>query len=217
MLKVRKSVLCFSVITLLILAGEVEAQIIPYDSELIEEAYAREITARREREEASFRNKETTLLSDEYFKNFSGLNYYPVNLKYRVVGQLHRLPQSEKMNLDLTDGSPYGFMYYGKLSFFLEGQPVELKVFEFPSHPGSGPTAIFVPFTDMTTGVENFGGGRFLIIKIPEGEQIVVDFNLAINPICVYDPEHACPVSPPANYIPQKIQAGAKMYYDKGE
>jgi uncharacterized protein (DUF1684 family) len=198
----------------LFLSGFLTAQIIPYDSELIEEKYEDYIAERRQKEEASFRDKETTLLADEYFENFTGLNYYPVDLKYRIVGKLTRLPQSKKVNLDLTNGTPYGFLHYGKISFFMEGEAIELIVFEFPSHPGSGPTAIFVPFTDMTTGEENFGGGRFMIIKIPKGDQIVVDFNLAINPICVYDPDHACPVSPGSNFIGKRITAGAAMYYD---
>lgn len=188
------------------------AQIMPYDSEAEFENYNSYVEARRNREDASFRVKETTLLSDAYFENFTGLNYFSVDKNYRLEGKLSRLPKSEKMDLDLTDGTPYGFMHYGKINFVLNGEPIELLVFEFPSR--SGPTAIFVPFTDMTTGEENFGGGRFMIIKIPQEEQIIIDFNLAINPICVYDPDHACPISPKANYIPQKINAGAKMYYD---
>jgi len=175
------------------------------------------VDARRSKEEASFRDKETTLLSDAYFENFTGLNYFRVDNKYRVEGKLTRLPKSEKMNLDLTDGTPYGFMHYGKINLSFNGEAIELLAFEFPLHPGSGPTAIFVPFTDKTTGEENFGGGRFMIIKIPQGDQIIVDFNLAINPICVYDPDHACPVSPKSNYIEQRISAGAKMYYDPSE
>jgi len=208
------TIVCYGLLLSVLLVNASNAQIIPYDSELIEEKYKDEVEVRRVKEEASFRNKETTLLSDEYFKNFTGLNYFPVDLKYMVVGKLARLPKSEKMNLDLTDGTPYGFMHYGKINFFLNGESVELIVFEFPSRKDSVPRAIFVPFTDKTTGEENFGGGRFMIIKIPKGDQIVVDFNMAINPICVYDPDHACPVSPRSNYINQKIMAGAKMYYD---
>ncbi len=201
----------------LLAAGPSFAQIIPYDSELIEANYKKEIEARRVEEDISFSNKETTLLSEDYFQRFTGLNYFPVDLSYRLVGKLSRLPESKQMDLEMTDGNPHGFMHYGKITFYLEGQPVALEVFEFPSQPGSAPTAIFVPFTDLTTGEASFGGGRFLIIKIPEGDRIVVDFNLAINPICVYDPDHACPVSPPSNFIPERITAGAKMYYDPEE
>ncbi len=188
------------------------AQIIPYDSELIEGNYAKEIETYRSQDEKSFKNKETTLLSDDYFTRFTGLNYFPVDLRYRIVGNLTRLSESEKMNLEMTFGTPYGFMHYGKINFYLEGKSVELQVFEFPSKNETD--AIFVPFTDLTTGKENFGGGKFMIIKIPKGDQIVVDFNLSINPICVYDPEHSCPIPPESNYIAKRITAGVKMYYD---
>jgi uncharacterized protein len=211
----HKSTFIFcGLIASIFIANAALAQIIPYDSEIKIDDYQDYVDARRSREEASFRDKETTLLSDAYFKNFTGLNYFPVEASYRIKGKLIRLPESKKMNLDLTNGTPYGFMHFGKINFALEGKEIELIVFEFPSHPGSGPTAIFVPFTDVTTGEENFGGGRFMIIKIPQGEEIIVDFNLAINPICVYDPDHACPVSPKSNHISKKITAGARMYYD---
>jgi uncharacterized protein len=202
---------------LVLVAIAANAQIVPYDSDIKFDNYQEYVDARRTKEEASFRDKETTLLSEAYFKNFTGLNYFPVDKKYRLQGKLTRLPKSEKMNLDLTNGTPYGFMHYGKINFSFNGEAIELLAFEFPSHPGSGPTAVFVPFTDKTTGSENFGGGRFMIIKIPKGDQIMVDFNLAINPICVYDPDHACPVSPKSNFIAQGIMAGAKMYYDPAE
>jgi uncharacterized protein len=202
----------FVFFTFFLTNSKLSAQIFPYDSELIEENYKKEIEAFRLKEEKSFRNKETTLLSEDYFARFTGLNFFPVDLKYRIVGKLTRLSESEKMNLEMTFGTPYGFMHYGKINFYLEGELVELQVFEFPSRNAT--TAIFVPFTDLTTGKENFGGGRFMIIKIPKGDQIVVDFNLSINPICVYDPEHSCPIPPETNYITKRITAGVKMYYD---
>jgi uncharacterized protein len=192
------------------------AQIIPYDSELIENNYAAEIQAHRVIEERNIRNKETTLLSDDYFERFTGLNYFSPDIRYRIVAKLNRLSKSELTNLDSTAGTPYGFMHFGNVSFFLEGQSIELQVFEFPSD-GSKPLAIFVPFRDRTSGKDTFGGGRFMIINVPEGDQIVVDFNMAINPICVYDPEYICPIPPLANTISHRITAGAKMYFDPND
>jgi uncharacterized protein (DUF1684 family) len=213
MIKYIKAGVSFFLLLVCLLANNMlVSQIIPYDSELIEDNYSKEIEAHRVKEEKSFRNKETTLLSDDYFSRFTGLNYFPVNLKYRIVGKLIKLAESEQTNLKMTNGTPYGFLHYGKVNFFIDGKFYELEVFEFPSR---GETkAIFVPFTDKTSGEENFGGGRFMIINIPKGDQIVIDFNLAINPICVYDPEHSCPIPPESNYIDERITAGAKMYYD---
>jgi len=189
------------------------AQIIPYDSELIEQNYATELQVHRVAEEKSFRNKETTLLSDDYFERFTGLNYFPADIKYRIVAKLVRLSETELTNLGTTGGTPYGFMRFGKVEFFLDGKAIELQVFEFPSDDTARP-AIFVPFRDATSGKDSYGGGRFMIINIPQSDQVVVDFNLAINPICVYDPDYICPIPPLSNTISDRIVAGAMMYFD---
>ncbi len=189
------------------------AQIIPYDSELIETNYATEIENHRITERQSFRNKKTTLLSDEFFPRFTGLNYFPADLKFRIVAKLIPLSKTERIDLDMSNGGPYGFVHYGKVSFSIDGKIEELQVYEYPSREPTA-SSIFVPFRDKTTGKESYGGGRFLIINIPEDDQIVLDFNLAINPICVYDVGHPCPLPPPSNRLPLRITAGAMMYHD---
>jgi len=69
-----------------------------------------------------------------------------------------------------------------------------------------------VPFTDKTSGNESYGGGRYLVLDIPEGNQLNVDFNMAYNPFCVYNPEHSCPIPPSENDLPVKIPVGEMMY-----
>jgi len=189
------------------------ADIVPYDSDLIEKNYASSIDKHRVQEGKSFLDKKTTLLSKEFFPRFTGLNYFPVDLKYRIVGALTRLPKAERKDLVMSSGGSYGFVHYGHVNFYLDGKETELQAYEFPTRDSKA-SAIFVPFTDDTTGEDSYGGGRFMIINIPSAEQIVLDFNLAINPICVYDPEHACPVPPRSNRLKSSVQAGAKMYHD---
>lgn len=204
-------------LSILILLNNISyADIIPYNSDRIEANYAKAIKEHRNAEDKSFRDKKTTLLSKEYFPRFTGLSYFPANLKYQVIGRLTPLSKKESTNLEMTHGGPYGFIHYGKVNFYLEGMAVELQVYEFPSNDPEI-KSIFVPFTDKTTGKESYGGGRFMIIQLPESEQIVIDFNLSINPICVYDPEHACPVPPRSNRIKKSISAGVKMYHDPNE
>ena len=193
----------FGFFILFLTSNSLFAQIIPYSSDLIETNYTKEIEAHRLQDDASIRDKQTTLLCDDYYTRFTGLSYFPADIKYRVAAKLTKLSKSERINLDMTGGTPYGFMHYGKVSFFIDGEAVALEVFEFPSR--SDVKSLFVPFTDETSGEQSFGGGRFVLINIPKGEQIIVDFNLAINPICVYDPEHSCPIPPESNYIPKKL------------
>lgn len=203
----------FSLMVLSSFNGQLIAQIIPYDSEPMSEDYQQKIKNFRQRQQASFRNKQTTLLSEEFFPRFTSLNYFLIDEKYRIQGTLTKLAEKQKTNLEMTGGGYYGFVHYGKVNFEIQGQNVELQVFEFPSREPKA-TAIFLPFRDETTGKETYGGGRFMIVNIPQGDKIVVDFNHAINPICVYDPDHACPVPPLSNRIKTRVEAGAKMYYD---
>jgi uncharacterized protein len=41
---------------------------------------------------------------------------------------------------------------------------------------------------------------------------VVWDFNLATNPFCAYTPYATCPLPPPDNRLPFRIEAGEKIY-----
>jgi uncharacterized protein (DUF1684 family) len=88
----------------------------------------------------------------------------------------------------------------------------ELELFWLEGYGGG----LFLPFQDATSGSETYGGGRYLLDTIKgadlgaEGSRLVLDFNFAYNPSCAYDPEWACPLSPPANRLAVAVTAGEK-------
>ena len=43
-----------------------------------------------------------------------------------------------------------------------------------------------------------------------DGDRLVLDFNLAYNPSCAYDPRWACPLTPPANRLGIAVRAGER-------
>lgn len=47
---------------------------------------------------------------------------------------------------------------------------------------------------DDTNGEETYGGGRYLDMRIPEKDSVLLDFNTAYNPYCVYNPKFSCPL-----------------------
>ena len=61
-----------------------------------------------------------------------------------------------------------------------------------------------------TSGKETYGGGRFLEVAANADEVIVLDFNLAYNPYCVYNPGYICAVPPLSNKLDIRIFAGEK-------
>jgi uncharacterized protein (DUF1684 family) len=72
---------------------------------------------------------------------------------------------------------------------------------------------LFIPFKDLTNGEDTYGGGRYLDLKIPEGETILIDFNRAYNPYCAYNHNYSCPIPPFENHLKVKIEAGVKKYH----
>jgi hypothetical protein len=70
---------------------------------------------------------------------------------------------------------------------------------------------LFLPFNDYTNGNETYGGGRYLDVRIPKGNTMVLDFNKAYNPYCAYTYGYSCPVPPRGNSLETEINAGIKF------
>jgi uncharacterized protein (DUF1684 family) len=47
---------------------------------------------------------------------------------------------------------------------------------------------------------------------MPENGRVVLDFNKAYNPPCVFTPYATCPLPPPENRLTVRIEAGEKKY-----
>jgi len=63
----------------------------------------------------------------------------------------------------------------------------------------------------VTNGTKTYGGGRFLYVDIPEkGNEVILDFNRAENPICGFSDYATCPLPRPENFLPFKVDAGEK-------
>jgi uncharacterized protein (DUF1684 family) len=43
------------------------------------------------------------------------------------------------------------------------------------------------------------------------GDELVLDFNFAFNPSCAYDDSWACPLSPSANRLRVRVEAGERV------
>jgi uncharacterized protein (DUF1684 family) len=96
--------------------------------------------------------------------------------------------------------------------FRLGESDCELELYWLDAYGGG----LFVPFADATSGTETYGAGRYLLDTVKgadlgvENGRLVLDFNLAYNPSCSYDPRWACPLSPPANRLAVPVRAGER-------
>jgi hypothetical protein len=95
----------------------------------------------------------------------------------------------------------------GVLEFTLRGEPHSLGAFV---EEGAPVTTLFVPFADLTTGIDTYAAGRYLDIEPTATGLYNIDFNRAYNPYCAYNEEYDCPYPPPSNRLDVAIQAGEK-------
>lgn len=161
-----------------------------------------------------FSNPETTILDPEDFKNFHGLEFYPIDEKFIVEAKFVRTPNEKPFLMPTTTSRLPEYVKYGEAHFSIERKDFVLNLFK-STEPYDEPgyeDYLFLPFTDLTSGDGSYGGGRFLDQRIPEGETIVIDFNKAYNPYCAYSARYSCPIPPKENDLLIKIEAGVKDF-----
>ncbi len=159
--------------------------------------------------------KETPLRGDN-FTNFKQHPFFPIDLKYRVTAQLKRTENAEPFEIPTSSGRTQPYREYGKATFVIDGKSYVLTLFqnlnlikrpEYKDH-------LFLPFRDETKGIETYGGGKYIDLRIPKGDEIVIDFNQSYHPYCAYNAyDYSCPIVPEENFLPVRIEAGV-MYDD---
>ena len=176
-----------------------------------------DIASHRKKQEDTFRNPRETPLTPKDRKKFKGLNYYPPDLNYRVKARFIRSETPVFFKMKTTTSRLPDYVKYGEVHFTLKGQPFKLEVYQSPDiiqRPGYE-DYLFIPFTDLTNGHSTYDVGRYLEFRIPDSEDVIIDFNKAYNPYCSYSPDYSCPIPPEANSLNVEIHAGEKVYKDK--
>lgn len=179
-----------------------------------DQVFISEIQITQDELNEEYTNPETTILLPEDFTNFTGLEFYPIDLKYRIEAKFIRTPDEKPFLMPTTTDRFPEYVKYGEAHFTLEDKEIVLNLFK-STQPYDEPgyeDYLFLPFTDLTSGNGSYGGGRFIDQRIPEGNIIVIDFNKAYNPYCAYNPRYSCPIPPPENDILILIEAGVKNF-----
>jgi len=157
-------------------------------------------------------NPETTLILEEDFASFDSIDFFPIDLDYRVLATLKKTEDKEIFRLTYSDDPDVPVLVkYGELHFILNGEECTLNVYQNESWIDDPQMKenLFLPFTDWTNGPVSYGGGRFIDLKIPSsGNEIELDFNKSYNPPCTYNYYLACPLIPESNYIEAEVNAG---------
>ncbi len=163
---------------------------------------------------AEFSDPETSPLPDRYRKDFNGLDFFSPDTTLIVNATFTRTPDATPFLMPTTTDRMSKEVVYGLVSFKLKGKSFQLEVYqneELKEDEGFE-DYLFLPFTDATNGNETYGGGRYIDLRIPEGDQIVIDFNKAYNPYCTYNKKYSCPIVPSQNALDIEIFAGVKAF-----
>lgn len=158
----------------------------------------------------AYLNPETSILLEEDFETFKGLEFFPLDEKYIVKAKFIRTPGEEPFEMPTTTERTPVYEKYAEVHFRIDNEDLKLNVYRdtsFVSKPGLE-DYLFLPFYDLTNGIETYGGGRYLDFRIPEGDTITIDFNRTYNPYCVYNPKYSCPIPPSENDLDIEIRAG---------
>lgn len=141
-------------------------------------------------------------------KEFTGIDFYPVNEDYRIVARFEPLHPPETLLVPNMAGYVDTMQAFGKALFELEGSTHSL----IPMTDSPADSNLFFVMSDKTTGVETYGGGRFLTARLEPGGRLILDFNKAYNPPCAFNPYTTCPLPPDGNDLPVAIRVGEKRY-----
>ena len=162
---------------------------------------------------ALFKDASRSPLKPEDIKTFKGLSFFPVDSSFVVISKLKRTNTSDFFEMKTSTTRLSKERVFGILSFTIKGLNYTLKVYQSESSVLESSDYLFLPYLDATNGITTYGGGRYLDLKIPEGDSIWLDFNKSYNPYCVYNESYSCPIVPRENHLPIKVDAGVMYNY----
>ena len=150
-------------------------------------------------------------LPPERRDGFGGLAYFDHDPAGRVLADV--VPaEHRRYDIGASTGDTMAFDRVAVARFALGDEPCELELYWLAGYGGG----LFVPFADATAGEETYGAGRYLLDTVKgadlgtRGDRLVLDFNLAYNPSCSYDPRWSCPLAPPPNRLAIPVRMGER-------
>ena len=164
-----------------------------------------------------YATRESSPLDEADFKTFKSLDFYPVSEKYFVIAKFVRTPKEKPFLMATSTDRKPAYVKYGEAHFVIEGKKCQLNLYQSldliknPKYKDD----LFLPFFDETSGKESYIGGKYIDLKIPQGNTIAIDFNTSYNPYCAYSHRYSCPRVPLENDLKVAIRAGVKKFHDQ--
>ncbi len=145
-------------------------------------------------------------LDSPALSTFNGIDRFPVDLKWRLSARFVPYEPIKLISITNVLGQTSPTHSTGVVEFEIEGKTFQLDALEEGDQ-------LFLIFADGTSGGETYGGGRYIYVdKADNKGNIILDFNKAYNPPCVFNEHATCPLPPRQNILKTEIKAGEKNY-----
>jgi len=206
------------ILSLLFLSVFFVQQLVCQTEEEIINSHKEEIQNFRNTKDQQMTDSQSSPLSTEQIGRFEGLDYFPIDIKYKVDAQLVVEESQNEVSLNTSSGEKIDLVKYGTVTFNYKGETYTLTVFQNKNLPefGDNSQQLFIPFTDRTTGRKTNEGGRYLAIEVTgEANTVVVDFNMALNPYSAYNSQYSSIVPPAENTLGPSMSSGERKFEDR--
>ncbi|BCJ46128.1 hypothetical protein GCM10010168_50770 [Actinoplanes ianthinogenes] len=139
---------------------------------------------------------------------YLGTPAYTPDEKWAVPGRFVPFDEPKPVTVgSVVEGLEHVYESPGRIEFTIGGQDLSLTAFN-----GGTPGALFVLFTDGTSGITTYPANRSLSVAAPGPDgSVIVDFNRATNLPCAYTEFATCPLPPAENRLPVSVEAGEQL------
>lgn len=168
---------------------------------------------------AEYLNPKESPLRGENLTKFKSHPFFPIDLKCRVTAKFTKTDNSIPFELPTSSGKFKQYQEFGIADFEINGKSYSLTIYQSLDlmKMKKYRDYLFLPFRDETNGIETYGGGKYMDLRIPKENEIILDFNQSYQPFCAYNAlDYNCPIVPEKNKLPVRIEAGVMcedIYY----
>jgi len=143
-------------------------------------------------------------------REFTGLRWYVVNPSWRVTAQYVPFDKPRELTFETVVGVKERDQSPGYVHFERNGKQYRMDAVLDDNE-------LWFVMRDGTSGKTTYAASRFLYAELPRNGvkqpgPVVIDFNKAENPPCVFTPYATCPLPPPQNRLTLAVTAGEQMY-----
>ncbi len=183
------------------------------------ERWRDELESKRDEKDDFFAEHPQSPIPPEERDAFDGLEYFAPDPTYRVTATVEAHDDPDVVLMETTAGREMRYLRVATLEFNLEREDEALEdgTYELAAYQLESPNEepLFIPFRDKTTGQQSYQGGRYMELSpnqdLADGDELVVDFNLAYSPFCAYSETFDCPLPPEENWLEVAIPAGERF------